>query len=602
MSKVVGIDLGTTFSVAAYMENGHATVIPNREGKRLTPSVVAFTEDGGRLVGQLARRQAVTNPEHTIASIKRRMGTDYKVKINPVKNGISNGVNSREYTPQEISSLILQKVKSDAEAYLGEKIEKVVITVPAYFNDRQRQATMEAGRCASLEVLRIINEPTAASLAYGLDREDIHTVLVWDLGGGTFDVSILELGNGVFEVKSVNGNTHLGGDDWDERIVDYLANEFKKSEGIELREDRVALQKLKEASEEAKIKLSDVNSCEIRIPFIISDPVRNKISNGADNHLEANLSRIRFEELTGDLLEKMTGPTRQALTDANLQPEDIDRVVLVGGSTRMPAVQQLVRDFLGKEPYKDINPDEVVAIGAGVQAGILTGQVKEVVLIDVTPLSLGIETQGSIFTKIIERNTTIPTSSGHIFTTARDNQLEVDIHVLQGERALAVDNISLGKFKLCGISLARRGEPQIEVSFDIDANGIVSVSAKDLYTENEKTVEITSSGKLPEDEIRRIIDEAKTKAQEDEKRKEEIQINIQAENMIAAYQIIVEDGSGLLDKQDLEIGEKKILEVKSALASGDNQKVKLKTGELREKIEALDRKVKTKSPVSLVKA
>lgn len=570
MSKVVGIDLGTTFSVVAHIENGHATVIPNREGKRLTPSVVAYTEDGSRLVGQLARRQAVANPEHTIASIKRRMGTDYKVKIN-----------GREYTPQEISSMILQKVKSDAEGCLGERIEKAVITVPAYFNDRQRQATMEAGRCAGLEVLRIINEPTAASLAYGLDREDIHTVLVWDLGGGTFDVSILELGDGVFEVKSVNGNTHLGGDDWDERIMDYLADEFEKNGGIDLRQDKVTLQKLNEASEEAKIKLSDVNSCEIRIPYIFSN-----------NHLEASLNRTKFEELTRDLLEKMIGPTKQALADANLEPKDIDKVVLVGGSTRMPQVLQLARDLLGREPYKDINPDEVVAIGAAIQAGVLTGQINEVVLIDVTPLSLGIETQGGIFAKIIERNTTIPTSSGHIFTTARDNQIEVDIHALQGERALAADNISLGKFKLCDIPLARRGEPQIEVTFNIDVNGIVNVSAQDLYTENEKTIKITSGGNLPEEEIERIIREAKIHAEEDEVRKEEIQINIQAENMIAACQMIIEDGKDILDEQDLNQAEKKILGVKKALAKGDSQKIKLKTDELKDIIKMLDRKIK----------
>jgi len=570
MPAAIGIDLGTSFSVAAYLNNGHATVISNREGKRLTPSAVAFTEDGGRLVGQLAKRQAVANPEHTITSIKRHMGTNYTVKIK-----------GKEYTPQEISSLILQKVKSDVERCLGERIEKAVITVPAYFNDRQRQATMEAGRCAGLHVLRIINEPTAACLAYGLDRQDIHTVLVWDLGGGTFDVSILELGNGVFEVKAVSGNTYLGGDDWDDRIVNYLADGFEKAYAVNLREDRVARQKLKEASEAAKIRLSDEDSCQIRIPFIIS---------GKD--LEAQLRRDQFEELTRDLLETMVRPTEQALADAKLGPGDIDRVVLVGGSTRMPAVRQLARDLLRKEPYAGINPDEVVAIGAAIQAGVLTGQVKEVVLIDVTPLSLGIETQGGIFTKIIERNATIPTSSGRIFTTAGDNQTQVDIHVLQGERALATDNISLGMFTLSDIPSARRGEPQIEVRFDIDTNGIVRVTACDLHTDNKKEVKVTSPVRLSGEEIKRIIEEATSKAQHDEERKEEIQTNIQADNMIAACQTVIQDSRDVLDPEASDKAQKKILEVKSALASGNSQRVKSKTEELREETKKLDRKIK----------
>lgn len=570
MSRVVGIDLGTTFSVVAYVEDGQVVVIPNREGKRLTPSVVAYTDGEGRIVGHLARRQAVANPERTVASIKRRMGTDYKVKIE-----------REEYTPQEISSLILQKLKSDAEAYLGEKVEKAVITVPAYFNNRQRQATMEAARCANLEVLRIINEPTAASLAYGLDRKDVHQILVWDLGGGTFDVSILELGDGVFEVKAVNGNTHLGGDDWDQRVMDYLADSFEKLHGINPRKDKKALQRLKEASEKAKKDLSIKSLTHIRIPFLWQD-----------EDLELTLSREKFEELTRDLLEKMVKPTRQALFDAKLTPQAIEKGVLVGGSTRMPAVQCLCRKLLGKEPYKDINPDEVVAIGAAIQAGVLTGQVKDVALVDVTPLSLGIETQGGIFTRIIERNTTIPTSSGHIFTTARDNQTQVDIHVLQGERALAADNISLGNFQFDDIPLARRGEPHIEVTFDIDVNGILQVSAYDLHTDKKKEVRISSSGRLSEDEIERIIEEANKFTQEDEKKKEEIEINIQAENMIVACETVIEEGSSILDKEDLDTSEKKILEVKSALASGNSEKIKLKTNELRKEIKILDRKIK----------
>ncbi len=480
---VVGIDLGTTNSVAAVLEDNRPKVLPNTEGDRLTPSVVAFTLDGKRLVGKLARRQAVANPERTVISIKRCMGSDYKVKI-----GL------KQYTPQEISALILQKLKNDAENYLGEKIEKAVITVPAYFNDAQRQATKDAGRIAGLEVIRIINEPTAAALAYGLNKEDIHTILIWDLGGGTFDVSILELGEGVFEVKAVNGNTWLGGDDWDGQIMDYLADEFQKEHGIDLRKDRIALQRLKEAAEKAKIRLSSTLTTNVRLPFIVTNQDDPK-------HLEIMLTRAKFEDITQDLLQKMIGPTKQALADAKLKPQDIDRVILVGGATRMPGVQELAIELLDREPYKHIDPDEVVAVGAAIQAGVLTGQVKEIVLVDVTPLSLGIETLGGIFAKIIERNTSIPISCGQIFTTATDNQTTVDIHILQGEREIAASNMSLGRFQLMDIPPALRGMPRIEVSFDIDANGILHVSAQDLHTGNEQRTKITSSQALSKEEV-----------------------------------------------------------------------------------------------------
>ncbi|MCG2675930.1 molecular chaperone DnaK [bacterium] len=574
MAKVIGIDLGTTFSVAAHMVNGRAEVLPNAEGGRLTPSVVAFTRDGRRLVGQLARRQAVANPEKTIASIKREMGTDYKVKID-----------GREYTPQEISSLILRKVKNDAQNYLGEEIKKAVITVPAYFNDSQRQATKDAGIIAGLDVLRIINEPTAAALAYGLEREDIHTILVWDLGGGTFDVSILELGEGVFEVKAVNGNTRLGGDDYDQRIIDYLTEEFEGEEGIDLRGNRMAWQRVREAAEEAKIELSQRLITEINLPFIARDEQGSR-------HLNVTLTREKFEAMTEDLRKKMVGPTKQALTDAGLKPGDIDRVILVGGATRMPAVQELVREMFGKEPYKEINPDEVVAMGAAIQAGILTGEVKERVLIDVTPLSLGIVTQGGIFARIISRNTTIPTSCGQIFTTARDNQTVVDVHVLQGEREMARDNISLGKFQLGDIPPQPRGIPQIEVSFDIDVNGILHVTACDLHTENEQKVRITSSRRLSEEEIERMVKEAKIHAQEDRRKKEEVQIGIQAENMIYAAQMTREEGKDIVDKSDLEEMERAILELKTALAGGDSQEIKSRTEDLKKVIELLYREIK----------
>ncbi|GFP30637.1 molecular chaperone DnaK [Candidatus Hakubella thermalkaliphila] len=574
MAKAIGIDLGTTNSVVAFVEGGQATIIPNAEGGRLTPSVVAFTKDGKRLVGELAKRQAIANPQHTIASIKRHMGSDYKVRID-----------DKEYTPQEISSLILRKLKTDAENYLGEKIKKAVITVPAYFNDSQRQATKDAGTIAGLDVVRIINEPTAASLAYGLDKEGVHTILVWDLGGGTFDVSILELGEGVFEVKAVNGNTWLGGDDYDDRIMDYLVTEFQKEHGIDLRKDKVALQRLKEAAEKAKIELSSVSITDIKLPFLVTDGDDSK-------HLDITLTREKLEELTVDLLQKMVGPTRQALADAELEPDDIDRVVLVGGATRMPSVQRLIKELIGKEPYKDINPDEVVAIGAAIQAGILAGEVRKAVLVDVTPLSLGIETQGGIFAKIIERNTTIPTSCGQIFTTAADNQTEVDIHVLQGEREMAMYNMSLGRFQLVGIPPAPRGMPQIEVTFDIDADGIVHVSAKDLHTEKEQSMRITSPKALSEEEIKWMIEEAQAYAEEDRKQREEVEIRIQADSMIHAAQMTMEEAARRLDETKVEEIEKAILKVKTALANDDSQEIKSKTEELEELIRALHEEIK----------
>ncbi|MDI6889663.1 MAG: molecular chaperone DnaK [Thermodesulfovibrionales bacterium] len=565
MSKVIGIDLGTTFSLAAFMNNGRPEIIPNVEGGRLTPSIVAFAEGGRQLIGSLARTQAVANPERTISSIKRRMGTDYKVEID-----------GRRFTPQEISSLILRKVKEDAQDYLGEKIEKAVITVPAYFNDNQRQATMEAGALAGLEVMRIINEPTAAALAYGLHKQDVHYVLIWDLGGGTFDVSILELGNGVFEVRAVGGNTHLGGDDWDQIIMDYSAENFKKLHGVDIRKDRMALQRLKEVSEKAKKELSTKTFTDIRIPFLWEK-----------EDLRLTLSREQFEELTRDLLEKMIEPTKQALADAKLTPKQIDRVVLVGGSTRMPAVQRLARQLLGKEPYKDINPDEVVALGAAIQANILIGEIKDAVLLDVIPLSLGIETEGGIFAKIIERNTTIPTSKSQIFTTARDNQTQVDIHVLQGERLLSSDNISLGKFELTDIPPGPRGEAQIEVTFHTDANGILQVKALDIHTDNEKSIQISSSYRLSKDEINKMLEDARIHAEEDQKRKEEIQMGIRAESMIQAAQVVLEEGGTLIDENDVEKVEKLTLAIKTALSKGNYKEMRVKIDELRKLVEVV---------------
>ncbi len=516
MGKTVGIDLGTTNSVVAVMEGGEPVVIPNAEGSRLTPSVVAFSKTGERLVGAAAKRQAIINPDRTVISIKRKMGTRERIRID-----------DKEYTPEEISAMILQKLKADAEAYLGEKVDAAVITVPAYFNDAQRTATKNAGEIAGLKVLRIINEPTAASLAYGLDKKSNETILVFDLGGGTFDVSILEVGDGVFEVKSTSGDTHLGGDDFDMRIVNWAADEFKKDTGIDLRKDPQALQRLREAAEKAKIELSSMVETEINLPFITADAEGPK-------HLLYKITRAKFEELTADLVDRLKGPFHQALQDAKLDVKDLDEVILVGGATRMPCVQELVRKLTGKEPNKGVNPDEVVAIGAAIQAGVLGGEVKDVVLLDVTPLSLGIETLGGVFTKLIERNTTIPTRKSEIFTTAADGQTEVEIHVLQGEREMARDNKTLGRFHLTGIPPAPRGVPKIEVTFDIDANGIMHVSAKDLGTSKQQAITITGSSNLTRDEIDRMVKEAQSHAEEDRRRREEAEVRNQADSL--AYQ------------------------------------------------------------------
>ncbi|TCL64283.1 molecular chaperone DnaK [Hydrogenispora ethanolica] len=534
MAKVIGIDLGTTNSCMAVMEGGEAVVIANAEGGRTTPSVVGFSKTGERMVGQVAKRQAVANPDRTVVSIKRRMGTDYKVSID-----------DKQYTPQEISAMVLQKLKTDAEAYLGEKIDKAVITVPAYFSDSQRQATKDAGRIAGLEVLRIINEPTAAALAYGLDKGEDHTILVYDLGGGTFDVSILELGDGVFEVKATSGNNRLGGDDFDERIVNWMAENFKRDQGVDLRNDRMAMQRLKEAAEKAKIELSGLASTNINLPFITA-------VNGEPRHLDMTLTRAKFEELCADLIDATVGPTKRALADAGLEPKDIDKVILVGGSTRIPAVQELVKKIIGKEPYKGVNPDEVVAIGAAIQGGVLTGEVKDIVLLDVTPLSLGLETLGGVFTRIIDRNTTIPTSKSQIFSTAADNQTAVDIHVLQGERPMAADNITLGQFRLDGIPAAPRGVPQIEVTFDIDANGIVHVSAKDKGTGKEQKITITSSSGLKEDQIQRMMKDAEAHADEDKRRREEVEAINEADSLIYSTEKTLKDIGDKADKAQVE--------------------------------------------------
>ncbi len=532
MSKIIGIDLGTTNSCVAVMEGGEPVVIANAEGSRTTPSVVAFTKDGERLVGQIAKRQAITNPDRTIASIKRQMGTSYKVDID-----------GKSYNPQEISAMVLQKLKADAEAYLGETVTQAVITVPAYFSDSQRQATKDAGRIAGLEVLRIINEPTAASLAYGLDKEDAHKILVYDLGGGTFDVSILEIGDGVFEVLATNGDTKLGGDDFDNRIIDYIADTFQKENGIDLKKDRMAFQRLKEAAEKAKIELSGAMTTNINLPFITADATGPK-------HLDLTLTRAKFNELTADLVERTIVAMTNALKDAGLTAAQLDKVILVGGSIRIPAVQDAVKRVTGKEPFKGINPDECVAIGAAIQAGVLGGEVKDVLLLDVTPLSLGLETEGHIFTKLIERNTTIPTQKSQVFSTAADGQTTVEIHVLQGERPMAYDNKTLGRFQLTGIPAAPRGVPQIEVTFNIDRNGIVNVSAKDLGTGNEQKVTITASTNMTEEEIQARVKEAEQFAEADKQKKEEIETFNHADSMIYEIEKQLKDNGDKLSEED----------------------------------------------------
>jgi molecular chaperone DnaK len=584
--KVIGIDLGTTNSVVAIMEAGDPVVIPNAEGGRLTPSVVALTKEGERLVGQVAKRQATTNPENTVFSIKRFMGRRYEevgqeMKLVPYKVvRASNGdawveVRGKRYSPQEISAMTLQKMKADTEAYLGESVTQAVITVPAYFNDSQRQATKDAGKIAGLEVLRIVNEPTAAALAYGLDKKKDEKIAVYDLGGGTFDISILELGEGVFEVKSTNGDTHLGGDDFDEQIINWLVEEFKKDQGIDLRKDRMALQRLKEAAEKAKCELSTTLETEVNLPFVTADASGPK-------HLSLKLTRSKLEQLTDDLIQRTIGPCRQALKDAGLEAGDIDEVVLVGGQTRMPKVQQIVKEFFGKEPHKGVNPDEVVAIGAAIQAGVLVGDVKDIVLLDVTPLSLGIETLGGVMTRLIERNTTIPTRKSEIFTTAADSQTSVEVHVLQGERQLAKDNRALGRFHLVGIPSAPRGVPQIEVTFDIDANGILNVAAKDLGTSKEQKITITASSGLIKDEIDRMVKDSERYADEDKTRREEIEVRNQLDSLCYQTEKMLNE-----NREKLPIAELGNLE--AAIAAG---KEALKSEEVTKQREALDQLTK----------
>ena len=566
MAKIIGIDLGTTNSAVAVMEGGTATIIPNSEGNRTTPSVVAFSKDGERLVGETAKRQAITNPERTIASVKREMGHDWKTPE----------IDGKRYTPEEISAMILQKLKADAESYLNDTVTNAVITVPAYFTDAQRQATKDAGQIAGLKVDRIINEPTAAALAYGMDKEtDQSKIMVYDLGGGTFDVSILEVGDGVFEVLSTRGNNKLGGDDFDNAVVDYLAAEFKKESGVDLTKDLTAMQRLKDAAEKAKKELSSTLNTNVNLPFITA-------VDGQPVHLDINLSRAKFDELTHDLVEKTRKPVEDALHDAGLSASDIDKVLLVGGSTRVPAVQELVKKIIGKEPQKDINPDESVAIGAAIQGGVLTGEVKDLLLLDVTPLSLGIETLGGVATKLIERNTTIPTKKSQIFTTAADGQTEVDIHVVQGEREMAADNTTLGRFQLTGIPAARRGIPQIEVTFDIDANGIVNVTAKDQGSGKEQKITITSSSNLSEEEIDRKVKEAEKFAEEDKKKKEEIDIKNNAENLVYQARKTVEDAK--LEGADKENIENKAKELEEAIGKNDTDRIKTLSEELTNEI------------------
>jgi len=571
--KVLGIDLGTTFSCMSIMEAGKAIVIPNAEGGRITPSIVAFTKEGERLVGSLAKRQAVTNPQRTIQSIKRKMGTTEKIRID-----------DKDYSPQEISAMIIQKMKIDAEAYLGEKITKAVITVPAYFNDSQRTATKDAGKIAGLDVLRIINEPTASALAYGIDKEADVTVLVYDLGGGTFDVSILTLGDGVFEVKATAGNNHLGGDDFDKRVQDYLIDEFKKKEGIDLRNDPYAMQRLRDASENAKIELSQRQSTNINLPYITT-------GSSGPKFLNTDLTRAKLEQLIGDLVDSTVGPVKQALSDAKLEPKDIDHVLLVGGSIRIPLVQETVKKILGKEPDKGINPDECVALGAGIQGAVLTGETKDIVLLDVTPLTLGIETLGGIATKQIERNTTIPTRKSQIFSTAADGQTSVEIHVVQGERALAKDNFTLGRFQLTGIPPAPRGIPQIEVTFDIDSNGIIHVSAKDLGTGNQQAISIKGDRKLTEDDIKRATEEAKKFEAEDKKKREEIELRNQADMAVFAAEKMLKESGDKIEPADKTKIEEGAAAVKKALADDKLDEVKKAMDSLTEIVYATTTKL-----------
>jgi len=571
--KVLGIDLGTTFSCMSIMEAGKPIVIPNAEGSRTTASIVAFTKEGERLVGSLAKRQAVTNPQRTIQSIKRKMGTSDKVKID-----------DKNYSPQEISAMILQKMKIDAEAYLGEKITKAVITVPAYFNDAQRTATKDAGKIAGLDVIRIINEPTASALAYGIDKEADATVLVYDLGGGTFDVSILTLGDGVFEVKSTAGNNHLGGDDFDKLVQDYLLDEFKKKEGVDLRNDPYAMQRLRDAAENAKIELSQRQSTNINLPYITTGASGPKF-------LNMDLTRSKLEQLIGNLVESTVGPVKQALTDAKLEPKDIDHVLLVGGSTRVPLVQDTVKKILGKEPDKGINPDECVALGAGIQGAVLTGETKDIVLLDVTPLTLGIETLGGIATKLIERNTTIPTRKSQIFSTAADGQTSVEIHVVQGERALAKDNFTLGKFQLTGIPPAPRGIPQIEVTFDIDSNGIIHVSAKDLGSGHSQDISIKGDRKLSEEDIKKMMDAAKQFEEDDKKKREEIETRNQADTAVFTAEKMLKESADKLDEPDKQKVEEGIAAVKKALEGDNNEEIKKSLETLTEAVYAATTKI-----------
>ncbi|MBR4827526.1 MAG: molecular chaperone DnaK [Oscillospiraceae bacterium] len=573
MAKIIGIDLGTTNSCVAVVENGEPVVIPNAEGSRTTPSVVAFSKEGERIVGQVAKRQAITNPDRTVSSIKREMGSNYKVTVD-----------GKDYTPQQISAMILGKLKQEAEAYLGEKVTEAVITVPAYFNDAQRQATKDAGTIAGLNVRRIINEPTAAALAYGVDKEQSQKVMVYDLGGGTFDVSIIDMGDGVQEVLATAGNNRLGGDDFDQRIIDWMADAFKKENGVDLRNDKMALQRLKEAAEKAKIELSGMTQTAINLPFITAD------ANGP-KHLDMTLTRAKFDELTADLVDKTTGPVRQALKDAGLQPSDLDKILLVGGSTRIPAVQEAVRKIMGKEAFKGINPDECVAIGAAIQGGVLNKEINDIVLLDVTPLSLGIETEGGINTRIIDRNTTIPTQKSQIFSTAADGQTSVEIHVLQGERDFARDNKTLGLFRLDGIAPAPRGIPQIEVTFNIDANGIVHVAAKDLGTGKETNITIQSSSNMSKDDIDRAVKDAEQYAESDKKRREEVENKNAADSVAYQAEKMVKDMGDKIDQADADEIRSKVEDLRSAINADDQDAIRTKREALEQKVYEVSSKI-----------